>query len=200
MHRRTLIAAGAAALVAPTVRAAPAIGDVVPALSLPDQTGQRFDWRALRGRVAVLQWAHLGCPFFGKHYTSGSMAALQKETAGRVTWLMVESNQPAARNYLDPSELVAWLQQHGSPVRTVLMDDSGDAARAFGARTASHSFVVGADGRLLYGGAVDSIASPRAEDIPRAVPHLRRALEDVLAGRAPAVPLTRPYGCALQLA
>ena len=80
------------------------------------------------------------------------------------------------------------------------MDDSGKLARAFGARTASHSYLVSPQGRLLYAGAIDSIPSTRVEDVPRAVPHLRNALAQALAGEPVAVGLTRPYGCNLLLA
>jgi hypothetical protein len=114
-------------------------------------------------------------------------------------WAMVESNEVDSRNYFDPPELVEWLRRQGSPVQLALMDDSGRTARAFGARTASHTYLVGPTGRLLYAGAIDSIASTRAEDVAQAVPHLRHALEDALAGRPVRVPVSRPYGCGLML-
>lgn len=200
MRRRTFVL-GAGALAAGTAAlAAPAVGDIVPDFTLPDAAGKPFALRSLRGRVVVLQWMNPGCPFLKKHYASGSIVALQRETVARgVTWLLVESNDTLTRDYLDPSELVTWLRNYGSPAAGVLMDDAGRVARAFGARTASHSFVIGPQGHLLYAGAVDSIPSMRAEDIPQAVPHLRNALADVLAGRPVAVAVSRPYGCGLML-
>jgi hypothetical protein len=48
---------------------------------------------------------------------------------------------------------------------------------------------------LAYHGGVDSIASTKVEDISRAVPYVRRAL-DALATGGPIDPsVTRPYGC-----
>lgn len=203
MRRRALLgAAGGAALpAAPVARAAPGLGDVAPDFALPDAQGRMLRLADLRGRLVVLQWMNPGCPFLKKHYASGSLTALQQETMARgVQWLLVESNRPDTRDYFEPAELVEWLRGYRSPVQSVLMDDSGRVARAFGARTASHSYVLGSDGRLLYAGAIDSIPSTRAEDIPRAVPHLRNALNEALAGRPAPVGLSRPYGCNLMLA
>ena len=169
--------------------------------TLPDAQGRRVRLSDFRGRLVVLQWINPGCPYMGKHYRSGSMGALQRETAARgVVWLVIESNDPTTRDYFDPSELAEWLRREGAGPHTLLMDDSGQVARAVGARTASHSYLVGPGGRLLYAGAIDSIASAKAEDIPRAVPHLRNAIEESLAGRAANPGLTRPYGCNLMLA
>lgn len=201
MRRRALLAAGSAMAAAPFARAAPGLGDQVPDITLPDAAGRPLRLSEWRGRFVVLQWVNPGCPFLKKHYTAGSLAALQRDTVARgVIWAMVESNEPNTRDYFEPAELVDWLRRQGSPAQAVLLDDSGSAARAFGARTASHSYLVSPEGRLLYGGAIDSIASTRAEDIPLAVPHLRNALTAALAGRPVPVGLTRPYGCNLMLA
>lgn len=200
MRRRELLAAAAASAVPAASRAAPAVGEFVPEIDLPEATGRRWRLSAQRGRLVVLQWVYPGCPFMAKHFTGGSLPALQREARARgVVWAMVESNDVDTRNYFDPPELLDWLRRQGSPEPLALMDDSGSVARAYGARTASHSFLVGPDGRLLYAGAIDSIASTKAEDIAAAVPHLRRALEATWAGRPVPVPVSRPYGCGLML-
>lgn len=202
MRRRDAILSTVAALLAATsARAAPGLGPAVPDFTLPDADGRPVRLSGWRGRFVVLQWMNPGCPFLKKHYAAGPLVALQRETMARgVVWAMVESNDPITRDYFEPAELVAWLRRHGSPAQPVLMDDGGGVARAFGARTASHSYLVGPDGRLLYAGAIDSIASTRAEDIPLAVPHLRNAVLAALAGQPVPVGLSRPYGCNLMLA
>lgn len=202
MRRRDwLLAALAPALLPPGVQAAPALGERPPDFALTDAAGRTVRLSDARGRLLVLQWMNPGCPFLKKHYASGSLVALQRETVARgVLWWMIESNARDTRDYFEPSELVEWLRGYGSPAQAVLMDDSGAVARSFGARTASHSYLLGPDGRLLYAGAIDSIPSTKADDIARAVPHLRHALVETLAGRPVPVPLSRPYGCNLMLA
>ncbi len=200
-RRELLLAACAPALMTTAARAAPGLGERAPDFTLPDALGRPQRLADQRGRLVVLQWMNPGCPFLKKHYASGSLVALQRETVARgVQWLMIESNARDTRDYFEPAELVDWLRRYDSPAQAVLMDDSGQVARAFGARTASHSYLLGPDGRLLYAGAIDSIASTKAEDIPRAVPHLRNALLEALAGRPAPVGLSRPYGCNLMLA
>lgn len=47
-------------------------------------------------------------------------------------------------------------------------------------------------------GGIDSIASTRVEDIPKAEPYARNALKAVVAGQAVSKPVTRPYGCSVK--
>ena len=49
-------------------------------------------------------------------------------------------------------------------VTAFLLDEDGRLGRLYGARTTPSAYVVGADGRLLYGGAVDD--DPWSEDGP----------------------------------
>jgi hypothetical protein len=49
-------------------------------------------------------------------------------------------------------------------------------------------------------GGIDSIASPDVNDIPKAEPLARLAIDAVLAGKAVAKAQTRPYGCSVKYA
>ena len=193
-----------AAMTAGTPAAASAqasTGQSLPDFDLPDAKGRRWRREHLGGRPAALVWTMTSCPYFRKHFESGNLPALMRETMPRgMQWFIVESNRAEMRDYFDPSEGAEILRRLGAGDVPLLMDDRSELARAVGAQRATHCAVADAAGRLVYLGGIDSIDSVYPEDIARAVPHLRHAVEDVLAGRPPRLAASRAYGCALMLA
>lgn len=77
-----------------------------------------------------------------------------------------------------------------------VMDERSDVGRAFGATHTPEAFLFGADGRLVYHGAVDD----NAHDA-RAVEHawLRDAVDAVADGKAVPVAETKAMGCGIKL-
>jgi peroxiredoxin len=75
-----------------------------------------------------------------------------------------------------------------------LHDESQEVARAYGARTTPHVFVIDAEGVVRYAGAPD--ADHRDPSLEAA--WLREALDAVLAGEEPARPETEPVGCSVK--
>lgn len=196
MHRRSLLLAGLAGVIAAPARAAAAIGEPAPDFDRADIGGQRVRLSALRGRIVVLEWSNSICPFAGKHYTAGTMQALQQETrVSGGTWLTVFSEPPGAAGHVSELEAELVLDQRKSRASATLLDHDTGLARSFGARNTPHIFIVDREGRLAYAGGMDSIASTRIEDIAQAEPFARDALRAVIAGRTVERPLTRPYGC-----
>ena len=73
-----------------------------------------------------------------------------------------------------------------------LRDESQATALAYGALRTPHFFVFDADRRLRYTGRMDD--NPR-EAAKASTHELASAVDDLLAGRDVAVPLTNPIGC-----
>ncbi len=153
-----------------------------------------------KGRHVVIEWTNPGCPYVQKHYVASSnMPATQKAaTAKGVVWLSVNSTAKAHRDYLAPTELSAWQKQHGAAPTATLMDADGKVARAYGARTTPHMYIVDPAGKLIYAGGIDSIASASAADIKTATNHVNVALAEALAGKPLSQPVTRAYGCSVK--
>jgi hypothetical protein len=100
------------------------------------------------------------------------------------------------------SELDATLERDAQEARRraypypILIDRRATLARALGAEYATYAIVLDARGRVRYRGAVDSdLVHLRAD----ATPHLRNALDDLLAGREPRRAYVEALGCALQI-
>ena len=74
-----------------------------------------------------------------------------------------------------------------------IYDESGDAARAYGARVTPHLFVLDGNGKVVYRGAFDdSMNQPKKG-------YIADAVDAVLAGKTPEVQSTRAVGCGIRL-
>lgn len=197
----TTAIAAATALAAGTALAAATVGQPAPAFSAVDVHGKTVSLADFRGKHVVLEWTNPGCPFVVKHYNSGNMQGTQKAaTEQGVVWLTINSTAEGNTDFKTPVDLNAWMQNHKAPVTATLMDVDGKVGRAFGARTTPHMYIINPTGTLVYAGAIDSIPSANAADIPRATNHVKAALAETLAGRPVTVASTRPYGCSIKYA
>ncbi len=189
----------ALSLAASAAHAAATVGQPAPDFTLKDTSGKTVKLSDFRGKHVVLEWTNPGCPFVRKHYNSGNLPAQQKEAMAKgVVWLAINSTERASADYLEPAKLVAWEQERQSAPSAVLMDEDGIAGKAYAARVTPHMYIVDPQGRLIYAGGIDSIASARADDIPKATQHVKVALGEALAGKPVSAPTTQAYGCTIK--
>ncbi|NML48538.1 redoxin domain-containing protein [Ramlibacter sp. G-1-2-2] len=197
MLRRTLLACSA--LFALAAHAAPSVGQAAPDFTLQDASGKPVRLSDFRGKYVVLEWTNPGCPYVRKHYNSGNMAATQQDAIARgAVWLSIDSTEKASFDYMEPAKLVAWQQQRKAHPTALLMDEEGSAGKAYGARTTPHMYIVDPQGRLVYAGGIDSIASSDPGDIAKATNYVKQGLAEATAGKAISAPVTRPYGCSIK--
>lgn len=184
------------ALVSLLALAAPLPGQPAPDFSEASAQGDVVSLATVAGRTLVLEWTDHGCPFVEKHYVSGHMQALQKRAAAEgVTWIQVVSSPAEDASHADAHEVLAANSERGARPAFTLLDTDGSMARAYGARTAPHMFVIDAGGILRYSGAIDTIASADPEDLRYAQNYVEAALRQVLAGGEVVTTTTKPYGC-----
>lgn len=185
---------------APQAQAAPRIGEPAPAFSAVDANGQTVRLADFAGRTVVMEWTNHGCPYVQKWY-GGGMQALQKAATGKgAVWLTVLSSAPGTQGHLDGPGAKRMMKAQGASPTHYLLDPEGEVGRTYGAQVTPHMYVIAPDGRLAYAGGIDSIASTDVNDIPKAEPLARLAIDAVLAGRAVAKAQTRPYGCSVKYA
>ena len=183
-----------------SVRAAVGIGETAPDFTLTDIAGRVHHLTDYKGKVVVLEWNNPDCPFVHKHYDSGNIPALQRSaTAAGVIWLTINSgaSDMEGGDYTD-AQLQTFLQKTNAAPTAYLRDGAGKVGRLYGAKTTPHCFVISAEGKLVYSGAIDSIRSADAAGIPAAKNYVAAALADLKAGRPVATPSTRPYGCGVK--
>ena len=175
------------------------IGDPAPGFAAIDSNGQTVRLADFAGKEVVLEWTNDGCPYVGKWYRSGAMQTLQREAAklGAV-WLTVASSAPGEQGYVDAKQANADTKDRNADPAHVLLDPKGVIGRLYGAETTPHIFVIRPSGAVAYMGGADSIASTRIEDMQKAEPFAREAIEAVAAGKPAPHPVTRPYGCSVK--
>ena len=182
-----------------TAHAAPEVGKPAPDFSAVDSNGKTVKLSDFHGKTVVLEWTNDGCPYVGKWYRSGAMQDLQREAAklGAV-WLTIVSSAPGEQGFVDAAKANADTKDRNADPAHVLLDPQGAIGRLYSAETTPHIFVIRPDGALAYMGGADSIATTRVEDMQKAEPYAREALEAVVAGRPAPHPVTRPYGCTIK--
>ena len=167
------------------------LGAAAPDFSLLATDGKTYNLADFADAKALVVWFTCNhCPFV-KGSDEVTRASAEKFGPQGVAFVAVNSN--SATSYPDDSydKMVERVDEHNFPW-TYLHDAEQDVARAYGALRTPHFYVFDADRKLIYTGrAVDSPKD--AEKIT--INDLDNALEDYLAGRELAVPLTNPLGC-----
>jgi len=165
----------------------------------PDFELKSFDGRTValaqyKGRVVVLEWFNMDCPFSKYHYeTKSTMVDLAKKYKDKeVVWLAVNSTSSTT-----PEVNLAFAKKHKLPF-PILDDRSGRVGRAYGARTTPHMLIVDKDGLIAYDGAIDSAPLGKAKEGVETIGYVDQALAQLTSGQKVSTPATPPYGCSVK--
>ncbi|HQP10213.1 MAG TPA: thioredoxin family protein, partial [Candidatus Omnitrophota bacterium] len=80
----------------------------------------------------------------------------------------------------------------------VIVNPEGTIGRMYGAATTPHLFIIDPQGRLIYQGAIDSIAGTDPGEIAQADNYVKKALDASLKGDPIEVSATKSYGCSVK--
>ncbi|MDX5445828.1 MAG: redoxin domain-containing protein [Zoogloeaceae bacterium] len=204
MTIRPLIAAALTAglLVPLAAFAAPEVGKPAPDFKAVAADGSTVELSKLRGKTVVLEWTNHDCPFVVKHYESGNMQATQATAAAHdAVWLQVISSEPGAQGHVSGDKARQLnADRQVKNVANTLLDEKGALGRAYAAQVTPHLYIIDAQGVLQYMGGIDSIATARKADIPKATNYVIEALDAMKAGQPVPNPVTRAYGCTIKYA
>jgi len=172
------------------------IGDPAPDFTLTDTDGKTHQLSAYTtdGYAVVLEWFNPDCPFIKKHHeankTMNDLYAQVKDQ--KVIWLAINSNAAGKQGHgLERNQKA---RQEYAMEMPILLDEDGKVGRLYQAKTTPHMFLIGADGTLLYDGAIDDDSGRELGETN----YVAEALAAYLAGEAIATPLTKPYGCSVK--
>ena len=186
----------ACALAAPCLAAAPA-GAPAPAFTVTDLAGKPANLADYKGRTVVLEWNNFGCPFVQKHYRSGNMQALQKKYGRDVAWLVVNSTARTSADFQEPARIESQLRDFQAAPARYLVDEAGAMGLAYGAKVTPHMFIIDAQGKVAYNGAIDDKRSTSVDDVKTARNYVAAALDEIKAGKPVSTSSTTPYGCSI---
>lgn len=175
------------------------VGEPAPAFTATSTAGSPVSLGSYKGKVVVLEWTNHECPYVRKHYESGNMQALQRETTGQgIVWLTIISSAKGEQGYVTPAQADELTTSRKAAPTLVLLDEKGVVGRMYGATNTPHMYVVTQTGLLVYAGAIDDRPTTRKADVPGANNYVKAALESVAAGQPVKTPVTRAYGCTVK--
>ncbi len=184
---------------ATTAGAALQIGEPAPGFTGADTRGNSHTLSDYRGKPVILEWTNHDCPYVRKHYNSGNMQQQQQAATGQgAVWLSIISSAPGKQGHVTPAQADALTVQRDAAPSAVILDESGDIGRLYGAKTTPHMYIIDADGKLAYMGGIDSISSSSPADIDKAIQYVPAALAQMMNGEPIASSVTRPYGCSVK--
>jgi peroxiredoxin len=197
MTRTAILAA--LSLVATSALAGPTVDAPAPPFVGKASNGAVISLDAFKGETVVLEWTNDGCPFVRKHYETGNMQKTQKAAnAAGVVWITVISSAPGQQGHADATRANLLTEERGAEPDFVLLDESGDVGRAYGAKTTPQIALIDKDGVLRYQGAIDDKPSTNHASVNGATNYIIAALQSVEAGEPVAVKETKPYGCSVK--
>ena len=187
-------------LVSLNVSAAPIVGDVAPALKANDTNANEFSLANQKGKIVVLEWTNHDCPYVKKHYETNNMQSLQKKyTEQGVVWVSIVSSATGKQGYLENGkEANEVFKGRNSKPTHIIRDESGKIGKTFQAATTPHMFIIDAEGKLAYQGAIDSRPTASKDDVEGATNYVANALDELIAGKAVSKPVTSAYGCSVK--
>jgi peroxiredoxin len=175
------------------------VGNQAPQFTAKDSTGKDISLNSFKGKVVVLEWFNQNCPFVKKFYKNGDMQRFQQDLGAKgVVWLTVSSSAPGKSGHVTADQAETVRTDLGMKSSALVLDESGAIGKAYGARTTPHMFVIAADGKLAYAGAIDSENSTDADDIAGAKNYVVSAVENLLANKPVETNSTEPYGCSVK--
>jgi peroxiredoxin len=166
------------------------------------QDGKTYKLADFKGQNLVLEWYNKDCPFVRKHYDAKNMQAVQKTVTGdataKTTWLSVVSSAKGKEGSITAAQAAEQMKKEGMNSQAMLLDGDGKMGKAYGAKTTPHIFMINAKGMIVYAGAIDSIPSASAQDIPKATNYVTTAFNELKAGKPVTTASTKPYGCSVK--
>lgn len=177
------------------------VGQPAPAFQAVDVEGKTRNLQEFAGKTVILEWTNHDCPYVRKHYNSATMQTLQKDMAKEgIVWLSVISSPPGEQGYVEAAKAKELTVQRDAAPAGILLDPKSQVARAYGAQTTPHMYIIDPKGTLAYMGAIDDKPSSNPASLSGAKSYVRQAVAELKAGKPVSEASTKAYGCAVKYA
>ncbi len=171
------------------------IGAKAPEFNLTDTDGKAVKLSDFKDKIVVLEWFNAGCPFIVKHHkknTTFNDLYTEFNPKGVVFLAVCSSAQGKEGHGLEFNKTKKADFKMAYPI---LLDESGEVGRMYGAKTTPHCFIINKDGTLAYNGAIDN---DRSADKAGDKNYVKQALNQLLRGETVTESKTNPYGCSVK--
>lgn len=177
------------------------VGAPAPVFQAVDADGKTRSLSEFAGKTVILEWTNADCPYVRKHYNSATMQTLQKDmTREGAVWLSVVSSPVGEQGHVEGPQATELTVKRDAAPTAVLLDPDSKVARAYGATTTPHMYIIDPKGTLAYMGAIDDKPSSNAASLAGAKSYVRQAMAELKAGKPVSEAATKAYGCAVKYA
>lgn len=198
-YLKNILLCAAAMIAAASLHAQIAPGEKAADFTLPDTDGEMRSLSDYEGQWVVLEWINHGCPFVVKHYATSNMQKLQESYRDKgVIWLSICSSAPGTQGHMSAEDAAAKTASLKAKPTAYLLDEKGEAGRAYGAKTTPEMYVINPHGQVVYHGAIDDNRSASHDSVATAKNYVSAALDQAMSGEPVATKQTRPYGCSVK--
>ncbi len=175
------------------------VGKPAPDFKLKDLDGKEVSLSSFKGKTVILEWFNPECPFVKKSHTKGSLKGLASTMTDKgVVWLAINSGAAGKQGAgVEKNKTGAEALAVKNPI---LLDESGEVGKMYGATNTPHMFVIDPSGVLVYAGAIDNSPDGEGESPEggKLVNYVTDAIAALDAKRAVATPSTKAYGCSVK--
>lgn len=163
-----------------------AIGSKAPDFKATGIDGKVYSLERTKGaKATVLAFTCNRCPVAVAY--EDRFIALQKKHGGKdVQFIAINVNSTE-----DLAAMKERAEEKGLNY-PYAYDESGDSARAYGARVTPHIFVIDRDGKVAYHGSFDD------DQREPKTPYVENAIKALVAGEKPEVATTKAFGCGIR--
>ncbi|MGB0767841.1 MAG: redoxin domain-containing protein [Phycisphaeraceae bacterium] len=173
------------------------IGGLAPAFALPDvATGDTVDLADHKGKVVVVLFHSINCPFYKMHADKGYdrvfVPMVQAYQGKDVVFLGVNANKNESTD-----KIKAYIEKHDINY-TVVKDEGNAVADAYGAKVTPHVMVIDQDGKLRYRGGVEKHSGGPAGCGESDTQYLAPVIDALLDGSEPPYTETKATGCGIK--
>lgn len=179
--------------------AEPQVGQPAPAFSLPDTDGQTRSLSDYKGKIVVLHFQAIQCPWDKAYQPILNRIADKFKTTEensqnvqKVVFLGVNSNKAE-----QPDQIKQTQTERNIPY-PVLKDRGNKIADLYQARTTPHIFVIDGDGILRYKGGIEKAPVSPAEVGKSSDQYLEPVLQALLENKTPPQTQTVSIGCSIK--
>lgn len=175
------------------------LGKPAPNFKLKDLDGNTVELSQFKGKIVVLEWFNPECPFVKANHSKGSLKGMASRFTDKgIVWLAINSGSPGKQGH--GAETNKKGQESFEMKYPILLDESGEVGKMYGARTTPHMYVINAEGVLSYRGAIDNTKGGEPEPNEKIVNYVEAALGELMAGKAVSTADTQSYGCSVKYA
>jgi hypothetical protein len=173
------------------------VGEAAPDFTLKNANGDEVKLSDFKGKIVVIEWINLDCPWVVPHYRDGAEGAHVKfqrqvrEDGG--VWLTICSSKPGSQGHFAGDTLKERLEGAGLDPASYLIDEPGTVGRLYQARVTPEMYVICTEGKLQYKGALDNLPAQRRQQA-EPVNYVKQAIEALKAGEEIETPERRAYG------